>query len=147
MRSWFPGRRFQIFIATVWAGVLWTTGYLTAPTLFAVLQDRSLAGSIAGILFSRVAYLGMVAAALLLISQSLALGRAFLRERLTRVTLIMVTLVLIGHFGVQPQIAALRQLGATGTTAFVAWHGIASLLYLAQSLLAIVLIFAAARPR
>ncbi|MCE2832533.1 MAG: DUF4149 domain-containing protein, partial [Oxalobacteraceae bacterium] len=44
-----PGVR--VLLVTFWVGSLWTVGYLAAPTLFATLPDRALAGSIAGSLF------------------------------------------------------------------------------------------------
>lgn len=147
MRRFLPGRRFQLLVATVWAGMLWTTGYLTAPTLFAVLNDRALAGTLAGAMFTRVAYVGMIAAVLLLVSSAIHAGRAVWRERLVQVALLILMLTLIGQFGIQPQIAALRQSGATASSVFALWHGVASVVYLIESMLAIGLVFAAARRR
>ena len=53
-----PQRFFQL-LATVWCGSLWTIGYIVAPTLFAMLEDRQLAGSIAGRLFHAEAWIGL----------------------------------------------------------------------------------------
>ena len=48
---------------TLWVGALWAIGYLAAPTLFRLLEDRPLAGRLAGEMFTYVAWLGMAAAA------------------------------------------------------------------------------------
>jgi len=39
-------------VITLWVGALWAIGYLAAPTLFHVLDDRALAGKVAGQLFT-----------------------------------------------------------------------------------------------
>ena len=34
-------------VITLWVGALWAIGYMAAPTLFHVLDDRALAGKLA----------------------------------------------------------------------------------------------------
>ncbi|HEX7634207.1 MAG TPA: DUF4149 domain-containing protein, partial [Noviherbaspirillum sp.] len=51
--------RARLLIATLWVGSLWTVGYLVAPTLFATLSDRALAGMIAGSIFRLEAWLSV----------------------------------------------------------------------------------------
>ena len=58
-------------LLTLWVGAIWAIGYIAAPTLFAMLDDRALAGVLAGRLFSIVSYLGLVCGGLLLIGQIL----------------------------------------------------------------------------
>ena len=58
--------RLRILVATLWAGSLWTIGFVVAPTLFATLSDRVLAGNIAGSLFRVEAWLSIACAVLLL---------------------------------------------------------------------------------
>ena len=53
-------------LLTLWVGGLWTIGYIVAPALFANLEDRALAGTLAGVMFEIVAYVGMFCAVLLL---------------------------------------------------------------------------------
>ena len=48
----------RLLVAAIWAGSLWTVGYLVAPTLFASF-DRVLAGSIAGLMFHAEAMLSL----------------------------------------------------------------------------------------
>jgi hypothetical protein len=57
--------RARILIATFWVGMLWTVGFVVAPTLFSTLSDRALAGTIAGGLFHMVAWLSLFSAAAL----------------------------------------------------------------------------------
>ena len=52
------GYRLSLIVIALWAGALWMTG-LSAYVLFDTLQDRQLAGSIAGKLFTVVSYIGM----------------------------------------------------------------------------------------
>ncbi|MES2016126.1 MAG: DUF4149 domain-containing protein, partial [Pseudomonadota bacterium] len=49
----------RLLLITLWAGSLWTIGYVVAPTLFATLHDRVLAGVIAGSMFTSQAWLSM----------------------------------------------------------------------------------------
>ena len=44
-------------LLTLWVGSLWAIGYIAAPTLFATLEDRALAGTLAGAMFVRARYL------------------------------------------------------------------------------------------
>ncbi len=138
-----------MLIATLWAGSLWGVGYLAVPTLFATLHDRVLAGTIAASLFSVQAWLS-VCCALLLLGLMIAAAHNF--EPKERRSLLLVVIVMLGcavvvHFGLQPFMAELRHAGgASGVMAsdvqmkFSLLHGISSMIYLVQSLMAAVLI-------
>ena len=67
-------------LLTVWVGGMWTVGYVVAPTLFAMLDDRSLAGSIAGRLFTVMSYVGLVSGGLLLLSVVMDYGKSLFRQ-------------------------------------------------------------------
>ncbi len=140
----------RVLLVTVWAGSLWTVGYLAAPTLFATLADRVMAGTIAGSLFRAEAWLS-VACGLLLLPLLLA-DRGFAR-RTSCIVLVMLMLVCVsvGYFGLQPFMAELRAAAAASggvmdgalKARFGMLHGIASLIYLAESLLAVALVLKA----
>lgn len=141
--------RARLLIATLWAGSLWTIGYLVAPTLFATLPDRVLAGSIAGSLFRIEAWLSVVCAAVLfvLIRSATVSDYAKTRQHLTWLVTGMLACTLLGYFGLQPFMSALREAaGAAGVmdsgakTQFGILHGVSSAFYLVQSLLAIGLV-------
>ena len=61
--------RAVMLVAVAWIGALWTVCALVAPTLFAMLDDRRLAGQIAGTFFGRVAWAGVAAAILILVTR------------------------------------------------------------------------------
>lgn len=100
----------RALIATVWVGALWTTGFIVAPTLFATLTDRALAGTIAGGLFRVVAWLSLACAALLF--TLLWQARRSEQEKSTKCLFYiigaMVCCVVIGYFALQPYMAELR---------------------------------------
>jgi hypothetical protein len=142
--------RIRLLTATLWAGSLWTIGYIAAPTLFATLSDRMLAGTIAGRLFRIEAWLSVACAvALLLLIRAGANSEvSTARRHLSWLIIGMLTCTLIGYFGLQPFMAELREaasgaggvMDAESKARFGVLHGISSVFYLVQSLLAIALV-------
>lgn len=141
--------RARLLIATLWAGSLWTVGYLVAPTLFSTLSDRVLAGTIASSLFHVQAWVSVFCALALVLLLVTAAKEISTKERkfLFFIVIGMLGCSLIAHFGLQPLMAELRAAaGPNGVmmsdtkTRFGILHGISSLLYLMQSLLAVALI-------
>ena len=129
-------------LLTLWVGSLWVAGFLVAPTLFAVLDDRALAGTVAGSLFTKVSYIGLLCGGvLLLLNRILKRG---MRWRLW-VLLTMLVLVVAGQFVLTPMIAELRVQGLTDTARFGQLHGLAGSLYLVTSILGLALV-AAGQP-
>ena len=131
-------------LLALWVGALWVTGFMVAPLLFAELDDRALAGSIAGSLFTLTSYLGLLCSALLLIINGLTVRAANWRAV---VIVIMLLLVAIGQFVITPMVADLRVQGLTGSARFGQLHGIASVLFLITSVLGLVLVAAGQRSR
>ena len=134
----------QSIIAALWIGGLWVIGYAVAPVLFSSLPDRVLAGLVAGRLFSLMAWIGMGCAAYLILYRLACHGAAALRQGVFRMVLTMLVLNLAGEFGVQPIMAALKAqalpaqvMKSTLRDSFVLWHGVASVLYLLQSVLGV----------
>jgi hypothetical protein len=144
--------RTRLLITTLWVGSLWTIGYLAAPTLFATLYDRVLAGTIAGSLFRSESWLSMVCGISLLILQRLQNGRAESDQRKElelRLIIAMLLCTLIGYFALQPFMAAIREAAGTagGVMApdaklrFGILHGASMGIYLLESLLGVALLF------
>ena len=137
----------RTLLVTLWAGSLWTVGYLAAPLLFATLSDRTLAGTIAGSLFRAEAWLSL-ACGLLLLAIFRADTNLPSRTACIRIVIVMLLCVVIGYFGLQPFMAEIRaaaaQAGGVMDEAmrmrFGVLHGVASLIYLVQSIAAIVLV-------
>ncbi|MFC0168656.1 DUF4149 domain-containing protein [Pseudoduganella danionis] len=149
--------RTRLLVATLWAGSIWTVGYLAAPTLFATLSDRVLAGNIAANLFAHQAWLSIACALVMLallwvgrgsetggiFAGSAANSAARTRRVLLVIVAIMLACTLIMHFGLQPMMASLRAAAGPGGVMeeaahneFGILHGISSSVYLVQSLLA-----------
>ncbi len=143
-------------IATVWCGSQWAIGYIVAPTLFAVLESRTVAGTVAGRLFHTQAWLSLVCGVLLvwlataLVARTGSAQAARAYRALRWLAVAMMVCVLISSFGLQPYMADLRaqaeasgvEIGQSALAAkFGMLHGISSGIYLLQSLLGIVLIW------
>ena len=140
--------RTRCLIAALWAGSLWTVGYLVAPTLFATLSDRVLAGTVAASMFRSQAWLSIACAALLLVLLQMKMDELAPRRTLLALALAILLGTLVVHFGVQPMMGALREAAGSGgvmesaqKSRFGMLHGISSMVYLVQSVLAGVLVW------
>lgn len=138
--------RLNLIVITLWVGALWVTG-LTAYILFDTLQDKQLAGSLAGKLFTIVSYIGMVSAFYLLIQRLVDCGTAALKQSYFWAIVVMLLLILASHFGIQPILAQLKVDALANNITqtvfadrFKTWHGVASVAYLVQCLLGFVLV-------
>jgi hypothetical protein len=141
--------RIRMLTATLWVGSLWTIGYMVAPTLFASEVERSLAGTLAGRMFRVEAWLSVFCALLLLALLKFGASdkSAIASKQLMRLVIGMLLCTLIGYFGLQPFMNALREAaGPEGVMEsamklrFGLLHGISSVFYLIQSLLGVALV-------
>jgi hypothetical protein len=128
-------------LLTFWVGGLWTIGYIVAPALFATLEDRALAGTLAALMFDIIAWIGLACGALLLVINQLRSAQRRFNWRML-VLLAMLVLVALGHFLLGPMMAELRGAGEAGSAAFGRLHGAASVLYLFTSVLGLALVAA-----
>jgi hypothetical protein len=139
----------------LWAGGLWIVGYLVAPLLFLRAPDRQVAGQLAGHMFAAMAFVGLGCAAYLLVFRLARQGFSAMKQALFWVVVLMAALAVAGHFGVQPILASLKAqalprevMESVLRDRFATWHGVANILYLIESLLAVALVLLAARsPR
>ena len=126
-------------LLTLWVGSLWVAGFIVAPLLFAELDDRALAGSLAGSLFTVTSYLGLCCGTLLLVFN----GFIFRAVNWRAIVLIsMLLLVVIGQFVVTPMVVELRAQGLTDSARFGQLHGVASVLFIITSVLGLLLVAA-----
>jgi len=141
------------FIAvTLWVGGLWAIGYLAAPVLFSALADKTMAGMLAGKMFTLVAYIGMGCGFFLLIHRLASFGSAALKQAFFWAALVMLLLAIAAHFGIQPILEGLKEqalpkgvMESMFRDRFARWHGISSIVYLMQSVLGLVLVLAPRR--
>jgi len=144
----------QSLAVSLWIGGLWMIGLVVAPFLFQTLADRAQAGLLAGHLFTTIAYLGLGCGAYLLLYRLAIFGSHALRQLLFWIVLLMVALDAAGQFGVQPIMAGLRQqalpkevMESIFRDRFAAWHGVASVLYLIECALGLVVVVQHGRGR
>ncbi len=136
----------QTLVVTLWAGGLWVTALLV-KVLFDVLHDdRVLAGAIAGKFFTALSYMGMACGLYLVLYRLSRFGGGAWKQLFFWVALLLLGLVAAGHFGIQPVLQGLKDaaqpldvMRSAFKDNFVKWHGISSLVYLAECLLALVL--------
>ena len=143
-----------LLAVTAWVGATWAMGYLAAPVLFQVLPDRQLAGMLAGKLFSITATMGIVCALYLLGYYVFRCGKQVFRHKTVWVISLMLLLTLLGQLVFQPLLAELKTQALPAAVMhsefagqFRAWHGVASITYLIQSLLGLVLVLRVADNR
>ena len=140
--------RLRLLVAALWAGSLWTVGYLVAPILSNTLPDRKMFGNIAAGIFRGEAWLTVACAlamfALVMLATDIDAKR---RRTLNIVVGAMLACTVFGYFGMQPVMAMLREsAGGQGVMdsdlrmKFGIVHGVAALIYLVQSVLGIVLV-------
>ena len=140
---------------TLWVGGMWAIGYIVAPTLFYALSDRTLAGGLAGKLFTLIAYVGIGCAIYVMLFRITRFGGACFKQGIFWIVLVMLLLTLAGEFGVQPILASLKHQALPQEAVesmfrdrFAAWHGVASVLYVIQSVLGLLLVWLQGRdPR
>ena len=131
-------------LLALWVGSLWVAGFVVAPLLFAELDDRALAGSVAGSLFTLTSYIGLVSGSLLLVFNGVSFRRINWRAA---VIVGMLLLVVVGQYVITPMVADLRVQGLTDTPRFGQLHGLASVLFILTSVLGLVLVAAGQQGR
>ena len=137
----------QAIAVTVWVGALWTSGLLVAPLLFATLDDRTLAGTVAGRIFELTAWIGLACGIGILIIWFVLRRRRASHHAVLWLVIAMLVLTLIGQFAIEPVLAGIREqvypqpvMQSALSARFAFWHVVASLIYLAQCLLGVALV-------
>ncbi len=141
-------QRFEIverLLMALWVGGLCAIGYIAAPVLFASLDDRQVAGMLAGKLFNVISWGGLGIGIILCIGSIACAGTQWLRQWRAWALLGMVLIVCVMLFVLQPMMAELKAQGPVVegselAAAFGRLHGISSLLYLVMSLSGLLLV-------
>ena len=135
-------------LLVIWVGSLLALGAIAAPVLFSALQDKSLAGMLAGKMFAVGAWAGIAVGVFLLIYRLVRDGAAAFKSWFFWLVLIMLLLTLAGHFGVQPILQKLKNqafplavMQSVFADRFAQWHGISRILWIIQSVLGVVLVW------
>ena len=149
-------QRLFLFIASLWVGSLITVGYLVAPTLFATLTDRQVAGMVAGAIFKAEAFISLVLCVGLLVLANLLVSRGLQTYRAIRwILLAMLICAAVGSFVLMPWMESLREEALLQgmpvrysplAGLFSTLHGVSSAIFLIQSLLGIYLVWRLSQP-
>lgn len=120
------------------------SGYVVTPLLFQVLDDRQLAGMIAGQVFTANSYIGIACGGLLLVSSFVKGVGSRLKDSRVWILLVMLAIILVGQFIFQPMMAELKVSGlldgSKEAAEFSRLHGMTSTLFLVNSILGLVLV-------
>ena len=132
-------------LLTLWVGSMWAIGYIVAPVLFNMLE-RTVAGNVAGQLFTLISYLGLFSGFFLIINM---IYRDGLHKDHWQLWLLagMLILILIGQFIIQPMMTELKTVGLSDSNhaEFARLHGVSSILYLVNSIAGLILVISGTR--
>jgi MFS family permease len=138
-------------VLTAWVGGMWAIGYLAAPVLFNVLDDRRMAGELAGPMFKIMAIVGLVCGAVLLASALKRHGATWFRTWRVWTLVAMLVLVAISLFVLQPMLQELKEQGLVEGSEqirrFGMLHGVSWILYLFTSVGGLALVACGLVPR
>lgn len=135
-------------LLTIWIGGMWIVGYVVAPTLFGMIDERALAGNVAGQLFTIINYIGLFSGGLLALSVLGHHGADVVRQWRFWLLLAMLVIIILSEFILQPIMAELKAAGLEGARAeeFGQLHGISSMLYVINTLGGLILVVFGLRP-
>jgi hypothetical protein len=122
-------------------------GYLAAPVLFYNLEDRMMAGFLAGKMFAWMAWVGLVCGGWLVLFRLYRGGGSVLKKGFFWIVVVMLLLTIAQYFGIRPVLQELKDMAqprdvmeSLFRNRFQTWHGISSAVYLIQSLLGLALV-------
>jgi hypothetical protein len=149
-------QRVFVFILTLWVGSIVTVGYIVTPTLFATLSDPQVAGMVAGALFRIEGIISMIASVGLIVFANLLVKRGC--DRYKNIRWYLLTMLIcagVSAFIFEPMMDSLREEALSQgfpvmmsplAEAFSRFHTYASILYLLQSLIGLVLLWRLSKP-
>ena len=127
-------------LLSLWVGGMWAIGYIAVPVLFATLEDKSLAGAVAGRLFTISGWTGFVAATLLGLLWLARQGSAVFKQIQFQLLLLALALLLVNLLYLQQQIVAAHQLADTSSEDFALLHRAAGVVYMLVSVIGLGLV-------
>ncbi len=140
-------RTLAVLATTLWAGSLWSIGYLAVPMLFQAQPDKVLAGMLAGRMFTVVGIIGMLCSTYLIWYCRQIFGKQVWHETTFRTVLLMLGMTLALQYGIQPAMAELKAasdgadvMQSIYADRFKMLHGLSSVVYLIESLAGILLV-------
>jgi hypothetical protein len=135
-------------LLTLWVGGMWIVGPVVTPTLFKMLDDRVMAGTIAGQLFTIMSFIGLFCGGMLLLSHCWTMGKQVFRSWRAWLLLAMLVVIIVGEFIISPGIVAIRDAGMpdAARARFDFLHHTASTLYMMSALAGLILVIFGIAP-
>lgn len=144
----------QRIVLTLWVGGMWCVGYLAVPLLFKNLDDRMLAGMLAGKLFFAMYILSLAVVVILTVLQAIKHRGLWWRNWRNAALAMAFLLVTVSMGYLQPKMNALKAQRDLGHLAvlqfdqqFKPLHGLSSALYLLISALGLAVVAAGIDPK
>lgn len=137
-------RPLQRVVIALWAGSIWTVGFLAAPLLFASLPSHALAGMAARQLFMGVEYLG-TGCGLILLGSLWAGDMTGQRRAAAGLVSVMLIVTVVSLLVIDPWLDNVRLADGARSSPFLWAHALASLTYGVLCLLALLLVVRSGR--
>jgi hypothetical protein len=132
-------------LLNIWVGSLWWMMFV-AIIIFEKIPTSFLAGKVAGELFQYLAYFGFIVVSILITRLIKINGLSFFKELNFWICFFIFSILVINYFGIHPLLEALKVkalpkevMESVFADRFSMWHGVSSIAYLIQSVLACLL--------
>lgn len=142
-----PALSLERVLLTAWVGALWAIGLLVAPTLFAMLPDRVVAGTVVGRLFGYVDMIGLVCGSVILFSGWRRSGSRWFRNWRAWCLIMMLMFAAVNRILLAPAMQSLKAAaggvplqGTRLAEDFDTLHMISGTFFAAASLLGLLLV-------
>jgi hypothetical protein len=138
--------KLSVIITSLWVGGLWSMLMVTT-ILFNKVPSSYIAGAIANDMFAFMNLFGMFSSGFLIIYGFKKINLLFLKSVVFWVLLLMLFLILISYFGINPIIDNFNDssvskeiMESVFADRYSTWHGVASAAYLFECVLGILLL-------
>ena len=138
--------KFSVVLTTLWVGSLWSMLMVTS-VLFHKIPSAYIAGALAQDMFAYINYFGILTALFLIFIGFKKSGIKLLNKSYFWIIFMMLVVIMINYFGVSPFLEALKiealskeLMESVFSERYRTWHGIASVAYLLECFLGIMLV-------
>ena len=138
--------KFSIVLTTLWVGSLWSMLMVTS-VLFHKIPSAYIAGAIAEDMFFYINYFGIFTGLFLIFIGFKKSGFRLLKKSYFWIIFMMLIVIMVNYFGINPFLEALKiealskeVMESVFSERYRTWHGIASIAYLFECFLGIMLV-------
>ena len=138
--------KLSVILTTLWVGSLWSMLMVTS-VLFHKIPSAYIAGAIAEDMFAYINYFGIFTALFLIFIGFKKSGIKLLKKSYFWIIFMMLVVIMINYFGINPFLEVLKiealskeVMESVFSERYRTWHGIASVAYLLECFLGIILV-------